>query len=138
VRSTRSLVEALGGQVLDAVHETGGKTTRNLPVDAVRRVAHLLVDSPGVDGIRAPLDRLDCGNSGTTLRLFAGILAGQQFEAVLDGDASLRWRPVERVAEPRRAMGADVHGADGGTAPVRIRGRHPLRAIDWTPSVASA
>jgi 3-phosphoshikimate 1-carboxyvinyltransferase len=83
---------------------------------------------------------LDCGNSGTTMRLFAGILAGQPFESTLDGDASLRGRPMARIIEPLRAMGADITGSgpDGTRPPLRIGGRPPLGAIDWTTPVPSA
>jgi 3-phosphoshikimate 1-carboxyvinyltransferase len=127
VRSTQAVVEALGGRVgMEA-----GETTAGRPPP-------LVVDSPGMDALRAPLDRLDCSNSGTTLRLFAGILAGQPFAAVLDGDASLRRRPLERVVEPLLAMGADLIATESGTAPLAVQGRHPLRPIDWSPSVASA
>jgi 3-phosphoshikimate 1-carboxyvinyltransferase len=81
---------------------------------------------------------LDCGNSGTTLRLLAGILAAQPFHSTLDGDASLRRRPVARIIEPLRAMGAEIRAADGDRVPpVTIRGG-PLRAIDYRADVASA
>lgn len=88
-------------------------------------------------GLRSPAAPLDCGNSGTTMRLLAGVLAGAPVEAVLDGDASLRRRPMERVAEPLRRMGAAV-ATSAGTAPLRIAGRAPLTAIDYVPPVASA
>ena len=74
----------------------------------------------GVDAFVDPPALLDCGNSGTTMRLLAGLLAGRA-NAVLDGDASLRRRPMERVAEPLRSMGADVTTADGGRPPLRVR-----------------
>ncbi|MCS7235069.1 MAG: 3-phosphoshikimate 1-carboxyvinyltransferase [Armatimonadetes bacterium] len=79
-----------------------------------------------------PGEVLDAGNSGTTLRLLCGLLAGQPLEAVLDGDASLRRRPMDRVVEPLRRMGADLEAREGRFAPVRVRGgrlrpaRHPL------------
>ena len=92
---------------------------------------------PG-ESLRAPAATLDCGNSGTTMRLLAGVLAGHDVAATLDGDASLRRRPMERVAEPLRAMGAEVVTTDGGTAPVRVTGHRELRAVDWTTPVASA
>ena len=92
---------------------------------------------PG-ESLRAPADVLDCGNSGTTMRLLTGVLAGHDIAATLDGDASLRGRPMERVAEPLRAMGADVVTSAGGTAPLRVTGRRELRAVDWTTPVASA
>src|SRR5207249_3325492 len=79
---------------------------------------------------------VDCGNSGTTMRLGAGLVAGGQGRVVFDGDASLRRRPMERVAEPLRAMGATVE-TTGGRAPLTIRGG-VLSGIDWTLAVASA
>jgi len=105
----------------------------------VGRDGEVVVDSPGWAAWQAPGSALDCGNSGTTMRLLAGLLAGSALEATLDGDASLRGRPMGRVAEPLRAMGATVEGAGGGsTAPLRVAGRRPLRAIDWTTAVPSA
>lgn len=82
-------------------------------------------------------DELDCGNSGTTMRLLAGILAGQSFTKTLTGDESLRSRPMRRVIEPLELMGARV-GSEGGRAPLRVEGRRPLRAISYEPPVASA
>ncbi len=79
----------------------------------------------------------DCGNSGTSMRLLAGALASGSGTAALTGDASLSGRPMLRVADPLRAMGADVDLADGH-APVVVRGRRPLRAIDHRLNVASA
>ncbi|HEU5224969.1 MAG TPA: 3-phosphoshikimate 1-carboxyvinyltransferase [Actinomycetota bacterium] len=79
---------------------------------------------------------LDCSNSGTTMRLLAGVLASSPFETVLQGDASLTARPMERVAEPLRAMGADVRSTDGHP-PVVVRGG-PLRGIDHRMPVPSA
>ncbi len=83
----------------------------------------LLVTSGGVEAWREPAATLDAGNSGTTFRLLLGALAGRGFPAILTGDQSLRRRPMGRVAEPLRSMGAAVGGADGGkTAPLTIRG----------------
>jgi 3-phosphoshikimate 1-carboxyvinyltransferase len=86
--------------------------------------------------LESPQGVLDCGNSGTTMRLVMGLLAGTSVEAVLDGDASLCRRPMERVAAPLRAMGANVV-TDDGHAPVRI-GSAPLSAMSHELSVASA
>jgi 3-phosphoshikimate 1-carboxyvinyltransferase len=92
----------------------------------------------GPDGMREPESVLDAGNSGTTLRLLAGLLAGRPFCSVLTGDASLRRRPMRRVVDPLRAMGATVLGrAEGGLAPLTIRGGG-LRGIAWTSPIASA
>src|SRR5207249_12048202 len=83
----------------------------------------------GVEVFTEPGDVLDCANSGTTMRVLAGVLAGRPFLSVLSGDASLRARPMRRVVEPLRAMGAGVDGRAGATcAPLVIRGA-ALRAV---------
>jgi len=87
---------------------------------------------------RAPMTPLDAGNSGTTMRLLAGILAGQPFQTELTGDASLRTRPVDRIVEPLSRMGARiVASGDGRFPPLRITGRS-LRGITYTLPIASA
>lgn len=88
--------------------------------------------------LRAPAGPIDVGNSGTSIRLLAGIAAGCPFTTVIGGDASVNRRPMDRVAVPLRLMGADVDGADGGRrAPLRIAGGG-LSGIRWTPPAASA
>jgi 3-phosphoshikimate 1-carboxyvinyltransferase len=83
-------------------------------------------------------EALDVGNSGTGARLLAGVCASQPFRSVITGDASIATRPMDRVVEPLRAMGADIDGRDGGRfTPLTIRGGH-LRGIDYTPPMASA
>ena len=96
----------------------------------------LLVRGRGLH-LTEPSAALDCGNSGTTMRLLAGVLAGQRFASTLVGDASLSSRPMRRVTDPLGAMGAAIATADGGTAPLRIDGR-PLRAQTYRLPVASA
>lgn len=88
------------------------------------------------DGLSAPRDTLNAGNSGTTIRLLSGILAGQAFESVIGGDASLRRRPMGRVIAPLQEMGARIESAEG-KAPLRIQGGG-LRAIRYRSPVASA
>ncbi len=89
-------------------------------------------------GLREAGDVLDCGNSGTTIRLISGVLAGQPFLSVLSGDASLRVRPMARVIEPLRLMGAQIDGRDGGRlAPLTVRGGG-LHGIRYRTPVASA
>lgn len=83
-----------------------------------------------------PASRLHCGNSGTTARLLLGILAGQKFSATLTGDASLRRRPMRRVTEPLKAMGADIK-EQGDGLPLTVRGGK-LRGLTYTSPVASA
>jgi 3-phosphoshikimate 1-carboxyvinyltransferase len=125
VRSTAGVVRALGATV-DRVAERDGR------VDY--RVA-----SPGGAALAEPEGVLDCGNSGTTTRLVAGLLAGRPLFAVLDGDASLRRRPMARVVEPLRAMGAAFAGRRGATLlPLAVTGRAVLEAIDHATPVPSA
>ncbi|MSQ61999.1 MAG: 3-phosphoshikimate 1-carboxyvinyltransferase [Dehalococcoidia bacterium] len=94
-----------------------GVTLRLSEADAV-----LTVRGAGLHGLTEPEDVLDCGNSGTTMRLLCGLLAGQPFRSVLSGDASLRSRPMARVLEPLRAMGAEASARSNGGAPLMIRG----------------
>jgi 3-phosphoshikimate 1-carboxyvinyltransferase len=87
--------------------------------------------------LTAPASRLDCGNSGTTTRLLLGILAGAGIKATLTGDASLRKRPMRRVTDPLRQMGARIDEPEMGTLPVTLRGG-TLNAIDYQSAVSSA
>ena len=97
----------------------------------------VVIHGVGADGLRAPLKPLDCANSATTMRLLAGILAGHNFNATLTGDDSLRSRPMQRIIEPLRMMGANVSSNDG-RAPLMIEGRRPLKAVNYELLVASA
>ncbi|HJU26244.1 MAG TPA: 3-phosphoshikimate 1-carboxyvinyltransferase, partial [Rhodanobacteraceae bacterium] len=97
-----------------------------------------IVRGAGLHGLRAPAGVLDCGNSGTAMRLLSGLLAGQAFDSILAGDASLSKRPMRRVTEPLARMGAAVATAEGGTPPLGIRGGQALRGIDYASPVASA
>ena len=108
-----------------------------LGVRIERNDAEVLIHGAGQNGFQAPLKELDCGNSGTTMRLLAGILAGQKLGATLTGDQSLRSRPMQRIIEPLEMMGAQVCSSDG-RAPLTILGRRPLAAIDYELLIASA
>ena len=108
-RASAALVQALGAEV-------------SIDTDELR------VTGLGLHGLREPADVLDCANSGTTMRLASGLLAGRKLHAVLTGDASLRTRPMKRIVRPLRALGARIHGRAYGTyaplaiAPSRLRG----------------
>ena len=95
------------------------------------------LDGAGLRGLRAPGQALDMGNSGTAMRLFTGLLAGQSFDSTLVGDVSLSRRPMERVAQPLRQMGAGIETTQG-CPPVRIAGNRSLRGIRYPMPVASA
>ena len=96
------------------------------------------VHGVGRYGLCAPRADLDLGNSGTAMRLLAGLLAGQRFESCLVGDESLSRRPMRRVTEPLRQMGADIESSPDGTPPLRIRPVETLHPIRYRLPVASA
>ncbi|HKU79812.1 MAG TPA: 3-phosphoshikimate 1-carboxyvinyltransferase, partial [Rhodanobacteraceae bacterium] len=97
-----------------------------------------VVHGVGLRGLHAPDGVLDCGNSGTAMRLLCGVMAAQPFDAVLTGDASLSKRPMRRVTEPLASMGAIIDATEAGTPPLRVRGGRPLRGIDYASPIASA
>ncbi len=126
VRSTAGAIEAMGAIESETADEHGGVLYR------------LRGWEGSATALGKGIEQLDCGNSGTTMRLLSGALAGGAGRgSTLVGDASLSRRPMERVAGPLRAMGADVTTTDGH-APVTIRGTHPLHAIRYQLPVASA
>ena len=129
-------------------YSTGGDCASTLAClrDLGVTIEHVGRDSTGLEiriagrglrGLSAPSALLDAGNSGTTMRMLAGILAAHPFTASITGDASLRRRPMRRVIVPLERMGAEIASADG-RPPLVIRGSASLRAIDFTPEVPSA
>ena len=92
----------------------------------------------GLHGLTPPAKPLYVGNSGTSMRLMAGILAGQAFDTVIEGDASLSRRPMKRVIDPLTEMGARIESGPEGRSPLTIRGGQTLRAIDYAMPMASA
>ncbi|MDI6890510.1 MAG: 3-phosphoshikimate 1-carboxyvinyltransferase [Thermodesulfovibrionales bacterium] len=100
--------------------------------------SELIINGQGLYGLKEPFDVIDCGNSGTTMRLFSGVLSGNPFFSVLTGDESLRQRPMSRVIIPLRQMGAEIMARfEDRYPPIAIRGRR-LKAIKYTMPVASA
>jgi 3-phosphoshikimate 1-carboxyvinyltransferase len=99
--------------------------------------SRVTVTGRGINGLAEPSQPLDCGNSGTTMRLISGILAGQPFTSVLVGDASLQGRPMRRIMEPLGAMGVAIDSTDG-KAPLTIHGQRPLKAIHYDMPLSSA
>ncbi|MDA8096218.1 MAG: 3-phosphoshikimate 1-carboxyvinyltransferase [Clostridia bacterium] len=111
---------------------------RQLGVAVEDRGSEVIIEGKGLHGLNESLNILDAGNSGTTMRLMAGILAGQDFFSCLTGDASLRSRPMSRVTLPLTRMGATILGrAEGSLAPLAIRGGR-LKSIEYRLPVASA
>lgn len=110
---------------------------RELGVTIDRNETSVVVHGLGLGGLKAPTVPLDCGNSGTTMRLISGILAGQNFASTLVGDESLSKRPMKRVISPLSEMGAVIE-SDNGHAPLLIKRTEDLRAIEYALPVASA
>jgi 3-phosphoshikimate 1-carboxyvinyltransferase len=118
VRSTAAALRSLGGDVPELSRE-------------------MRIRGSGLRGLRPPTRALDCGNSGTTTRLLAGVVAGHPFSARFEGDSSLSRRPMKRVAEPLTYMGAKFDFARGDGLPMTVHGVD-LRSIDWDTKSASA
>ena len=95
------------------------------------------ISGNGLDGLKAPRRSLDAENSGTTIRMLSGVLAGQSFSSAITGDSSLRARPMRRVVEPLRKMGAKIDTQEGDRAPLEIRGG-ALHSIDYSLPIPSA
>ena len=109
-----------------------------VPIDGPDATDRVHVQGVGIDGLQAPEHPLDMGNAGTAMRLMCGVLAGQRFDSMLIGDASLSKRPMRRVTEPLALMGARLETTAQGTAPIHIHGSQHLRGIDYTLPMASA
>ena len=111
---------------------------RQMGVEIVRDRDALCVDGKGWDGLRVAAGPIDCGNSGTTMRLLSGLLAGRPFHSELDGDSSLRQRPMKRVIDPLSQMGARIRSRSGnGLAPLDIDGGG-LHGVQYRMPIASA
>lgn len=102
------------------------------------RQGRVTIHGVGLHGLQAPAAALDLGNSGTSMRLLAGLLAAQDFDVTMSGDSSLSRRPMRRVSEPLGRMGARIETSPDGTPPLRLRKGARLRGIDYALPVASA
>lgn len=130
----RSTIEPISGSA-DVASTAACLRQLGVSIEPIDRA--WVVDSPGYKNWNAPERALDCGNSGTTMRLLTGCLAGQNFESALIGDESLTRRPMKRIASPLRLMGARIELSKTDTAPIHITGA-PLRGIEYRLPVASA
>lgn len=111
---------------------------RKLGISIENTPEKILIHGKGLHGLSAPLEQLDAGNSGTTVRLISGILAPQPFSVTLTGDASIQKRPMKRIIDPLTQMGASIKSKNGNDcAPLSITGS-PLKAIHYTSNIASA
>ena len=123
-----------------SVLKDAGITIRQLEEEGTdgRRIRKVVIESKGLWSFQAPSDPLMCNNSGSTMRMFAGILAAQPFTSKLTGDSSLMKRPMKRVADPLRMMGASIELSASGTAPILITGSKDLKPIEYRLPVPSA
>ena len=110
---------------------------RRLGVPVESHDGLIRISGKGLDGLEKPRRQLDAQNSGSTMRMLAGVLAGQPFTTTVTGDDSLRRRPMRRIMDPLRQMGAEIQSSAGDRAPLQIRGGR-LHAIDYTAPVPSA
>lgn len=110
---------------------------KKLGIDIEVNDDNVIVHGKGLNGLNAPKETLDVGNSGTTIRLISGILAAQGFDSTLNGDASIQKRPMNRVIKPLSQMGADIESTNDGYAPLTIHGKK-LKSMEYTMPVASA
>ena len=117
-------------------HSTLGILSR-LGIEVDDKGSEVSITGKGLDGLRAPTEALDAGNSGSTIRMMSGILAGQSFTSHIHGDESLSKRPMQRVMKPLAEMGATILATDEKFPPLEIRGTK-LKAIDYSTPVASA
>lgn len=138
------------GALADGVTEVDGFLTAEdcmCTMDAFRAMGvniegptqgRVVIHGVGLHGLKQPEKALYLGNSGTSMRLLSGLLAGQAFNVEMTGDASLSKRPMKRVSQPLRLMGADIATTETGTPPLRITGGRTLRGMTYTMPMASA
>jgi 3-phosphoshikimate 1-carboxyvinyltransferase len=100
--------------------------------------AQVVIEGVGKYGLKKPQQPIDCGNSGTSMRLLSGLLAAQKFDSILVGDESLTHRPMQRISQPLADMGAQMMLSASNTPPVYITGNQPLKGIDYVMPMASA
>lgn len=134
-QGTSEISGFLGGE--DTLHTAALMRALGVQIEQLD-ATHLRVHGSGMRGLRAPRQALDCGNSGTGMRLLAGLLSAQPFASTLIGDASLSKRPMRRVLAPLQAMGAQIAGNEQGCAPLKITPAPRLRGILYRTPVASA
>lgn len=107
-------------------------------IDGPDDQGRVTIHGVGIDGLKAPEGPVDLGNSGTSIRLMSGLLAGQAFDVVLSGDRSLSKRPMKRVTDPLALMGARIDTDEGGKPPLRVHGGSAMKGIDYPMPMASA
>jgi 3-phosphoshikimate 1-carboxyvinyltransferase len=128
----------IGGLLESEDVKATANACRQLGMGMRQEAGDLVLDGVGERGLSRPRSPLDMGNSGTAMRLLAGVLAAQPFESELIGDESLSRRPMNRIVKPLTMMGARIETAEGGTPPLRIVGNPDLQGIEYRSPIASA
>ena len=127
----------MGIKIEEKTQSTENKSPLKGGEGGLTQNAELIIHGKGLNELKEPKDTIDCGNSGTTMRLLCGVLAGQLFSSTLKGDASLSRRPMQRVITPLTEMGAVIKSEKGGFPPLDITGGK-LKPIQFQSPVASA
>jgi 3-phosphoshikimate 1-carboxyvinyltransferase len=123
-------------RTLEAFRQMGVDIKIRSPEPGTRN-PELIVEGKGLYGLKEPEGVIDCGNSGTTMRLLSGVLAGQSFTTTLTGDTFLLKRPMQRIIDPLTEMGAEISSEEGGLPPLKIKGGN-LKPISFENKIASA
>lgn len=121
----------------DALHTLQAFEQMGVKIDQLG-AGNLVIHGQGIKGLHAPKEPIYHGNAGTGMRLLAGVLAGLGLPAILTGDESLSGRPMGRIVDPLKLMGANITTADNGTPPLNLHGGKQLKAIEYTTPMASA
>jgi 3-phosphoshikimate 1-carboxyvinyltransferase len=125
-------------RTLEAFRQMGIEIESRVLIQELREQSNeIIIKGKGLLGLKKPDSIIDCGNSGTTMRLMSGVLSGQPFSSALTGDAYLLKRPMQRIIAPLSEMGAEISAEEGGYPPLKITGGR-LRPIQYNSPVASA
>ena len=122
----------------DSLNTLRAFRSMGVEIDGPSDKGEVTIKGVGIDGLMPPATSIDLGNSGTSIRLMSGLLAGQAFDVELSGDRSLSKRPMKRVTDPLALMGANIETADEGKPPLKVKGGSQMQGIDYTLPMASA
>jgi len=122
----------------DSLNTLRAFRSMGVEIDGPSDKGEVTIKGVGIDGLKPPTTSIDLGNSGTSIRLMSGLLAGQAFDVELSGDRSLSKRPMKRVTDPLALMGANIETADEGKPPLKVKGGSQMQGIDYTLPMASA
>jgi len=122
----------------DSLNTLRAFQSMGVEIDGPNEKGEVTIHGVGIDGLKQPSSSIDLGNSGTSIRLMSGLLAGQAFDVELSGDRSLSKRPMKRVTDPLALMGARIDTAEGGKPPLKVNGGSDMKGIDYQMPMASA